>query len=111
MWSMLILDSIALSLSVPPLPECQVRHNIIIAASNRKLAPASSSADVYVPKCDEEGKFKMVQCLKSIDKCWCVDNDGNEIENTRTDSQNVNCPERKTFRRFWLSSVVVQPFS
>ncbi|XP_048455802.1 uncharacterized protein nid2a isoform X1 [Rhincodon typus] len=38
----------------------------------------------YIPECDEEGKFRPLQCHGSTDYCWCVDERGQEIPGTRT---------------------------
>ncbi|XP_043553579.1 uncharacterized protein nid2a isoform X4 [Chiloscyllium plagiosum] len=38
----------------------------------------------YIPECDEEGKFKPLQCHGSTGHCWCVDERGQEIPGTRT---------------------------
>ncbi|XP_058496707.1 nidogen-1-like [Solea solea] len=38
----------------------------------------------YIPQCDEHGSFESTQCHSSIQQCWCVDANGQEIPNTRT---------------------------
>ncbi|XP_074552133.1 nidogen-1-like [Halichoeres trimaculatus] len=38
----------------------------------------------YVPQCDQHGAYEPTQCHTSIQQCWCVDANGNEIPNTRT---------------------------
>ena len=38
----------------------------------------------FVPQCDENGDYKSMQCHGSIGSCWCSDNKGREIDNTRT---------------------------
>ena len=38
----------------------------------------------YVPQCDDSGNYKSMQCHGSIGSCWCSDEKGNEIDNTRT---------------------------
>ncbi|XP_041641375.1 nidogen-1-like [Cheilinus undulatus] len=38
----------------------------------------------YVPQCDQHGAYEPTQCHSSIQQCWCVDANGQEIPNTRT---------------------------
>ncbi|XP_038634704.1 uncharacterized protein nid2a isoform X12 [Scyliorhinus canicula] len=38
----------------------------------------------HIPECDEEGKFKPLQCHGSTGHCWCVNENGQEIPGTRT---------------------------
>lgn len=37
----------------------------------------------YIPRCDEEGFYKPLQCHGSIGQCWCVDKYGVEFLNSR----------------------------
>jgi len=49
----------------------------------------------YVPQCDDSGNYKSFQCHGSIGSCWCADNSGIEIQNTRTMCRgNCNLNER-----------------
>ncbi|CAK6981389.1 nidogen-1-like [Scomber scombrus] len=43
----------------------------------------------YIPQCDEHGAYKPTQCHTSIQQCWCVDANGQEIPNTRTGPGNT----------------------
>ncbi|KAM3864903.1 nidogen-1-like [Diretmus argenteus] len=38
----------------------------------------------YVPQCDQFGAYEPTQCHGSINQCWCVDANGQEIPNTRS---------------------------
>ncbi|XP_067895206.1 uncharacterized protein nid2a isoform X2 [Heterodontus francisci] len=38
----------------------------------------------HIPKCDEEGNFRPLQCHGSTGYCWCVYENGQEIPGTRT---------------------------
>uniref|UniRef100_A0A663LQY1 Thyroglobulin type-1 domain-containing protein n=1 Tax=Athene cunicularia TaxID=194338 RepID=A0A663LQY1_ATHCN len=38
----------------------------------------------HVPQCDEEGRYRPLQCHGSTGYCWCVDAAGQEIAGTRT---------------------------
>ena len=37
----------------------------------------------YVPQCTNDGKYQTQQCDPMQKKCWCVEEDGTEIEGTR----------------------------
>ncbi|XP_006872070.1 PREDICTED: nidogen-1 [Chrysochloris asiatica] len=39
---------------------------------------------LFVPECDEYGHYRPTQCHGSTGHCWCVDQDGRELEGTRT---------------------------
>ncbi|XP_029917358.1 CD74 molecule, major histocompatibility complex, class II invariant chain a isoform X2 [Myripristis murdjan] len=36
----------------------------------------------FKPQCDEQGRYKPMQCWHSTGFCWCVDKNGNPIEGT-----------------------------
>ncbi|NXC89442.1 NID2 protein, partial [Cercotrichas coryphoeus] len=40
--------------------------------------------DGHVPQCDEQGRYRPLQCHGSSGHCWCVDAAGQEIAGTRT---------------------------
>ena len=50
---------------------------------------------VFVPKCKMNGDFEQIQCLGSINMCWCVEEKtGKALEGTykiMTDSIQPNC--------------------
>ncbi|XP_062904848.1 nidogen-2 isoform X5 [Mobula hypostoma] len=39
---------------------------------------------LHIPQCDEEGKFRLMQCHSSTGYCWCVYENGQEVPGTRT---------------------------
>ncbi|XP_060736413.1 nidogen-2 isoform X1 [Tachysurus vachellii] len=59
---------------------------------------ADSALGAYIPECDEEGRYRSLQCHGSTGHCWCVDNRGQERVGTRTPpgTQPTDCdaPER-----------------
>ncbi|KAF7704087.1 hypothetical protein HF521_021159 [Silurus meridionalis] len=66
---------------------------------NRERAQSrvdGSVAGAFIPQCEEDGRYKMLQCHGSTGHCWCVDNSGQEIEGTRTlpgaPTSNCNVP-------------------
>ena len=51
----------------------------------RAVPPGPSPVgDGHVPQCDEEGRYRPLQCHGSTGYCWCVDAAGQEIAGTRT---------------------------
>ncbi|NWR37394.1 NID2 protein, partial [Tachuris rubrigastra] len=51
----------------------------------REVPPGPSPVgDSHVPQCDEEGRYRPLQCHSSTGHCWCVDAAGQEIAGTRT---------------------------
>ncbi|XP_054683061.1 nidogen-2 isoform X1 [Grus americana] len=51
----------------------------------REVPPGPSPVgDGHVPQCDEEGRYRPLQCHGSTGYCWCVDAAGQEIAGTRT---------------------------
>ncbi|XP_068005190.1 nidogen-2 isoform X1 [Melanerpes formicivorus] len=51
----------------------------------REVPPGPSPVgEGHVPQCDEEGRYRPLQCHSSTGYCWCVDAAGQEIAGTRT---------------------------
>ncbi|NXU23591.1 NID2 protein, partial [Thalassarche chlororhynchos] len=51
----------------------------------RAVLPGPSPVrDGHVPQCDEQGRYRPLQCHGSTGHCWCVDAAGQEIAGTRT---------------------------
>uniref|UniRef100_A0A674HGW4 Thyroglobulin type-1 domain-containing protein n=1 Tax=Taeniopygia guttata TaxID=59729 RepID=A0A674HGW4_TAEGU len=51
----------------------------------REVPPGPSPVgDGHVPQCDEQGRYRPLQCHSSSGHCWCVDSAGQEIAGTRT---------------------------
>ncbi|NXL25057.1 NID2 protein, partial [Setophaga kirtlandii] len=51
----------------------------------REVPPGPSPVgDGHVPQCDEQGRYRPLQCHSSSGHCWCVDTAGQEIAGTRT---------------------------
>ena len=61
------------------LTQCQVEASKTGLAHGLSLQPIGQ----FVPSCDENGKYESVQCWASIGYCWCVDDNGAEVEGTR----------------------------
>lgn len=46
----------------------------------------------FVPQCRANGRYDAVQCYKGT--CWCVDEYGYELPNTRVKSDTPNCNQK-----------------
>ena len=48
-----------------------------------------------MPTCKEDGSFDEIQCHDSTGECWCVDNDGNELPDTKVAFGTPDCTKSK----------------
>lgn len=65
-------------------PPCEKESETILA-SFPKPPP-----EMFVPQCCKNGGYQATQCDNSTGFCWCVDEYGNELMDTRVKGQ-VNC--------------------
>ena len=61
------------------------------------LARVRPLMGAYVPQCTDDGKYQKRQCHGSTGYCWCVNEDGAEVEGTRKGPSDgkVDCEEGK----------------
>ena len=43
----------------------------------------------FAPECDKSGAYLKIQCHEGY--CWCVDKNGNELKDSRTEFGNPIC--------------------
>ncbi|XP_073790160.1 nidogen-2 isoform X1 [Danio rerio] len=74
----------------PSLTACQQHRNSL--QESMSMYPA---LEAFVPKCDDKGQYKPLQCLGSTGHCWCVDSRGQERVGTRTmpGTAHANCDQ------------------
>ncbi|NP_001316486.1 thyroglobulin [Xenopus tropicalis] len=56
------------------------------------------SSEIYIPVCKEDGRYNDIQCSKT--ECWCVDDQGREIDRTRTQGKHPRCPTKCEKERY-----------
>lgn len=49
----------------------------------REINTASSNG--FIPRCKDNGDFEPLQCQRTLGECWCVDESGIELPDSRTD--------------------------
>uniref|UniRef100_UPI0037E98840 CD74 molecule, major histocompatibility complex, class II invariant chain a n=1 Tax=Semicossyphus pulcher TaxID=241346 RepID=UPI0037E98840 len=80
---------------VPPTPETALE---IKTKCQLEGASKTSKLGGYKPQCDEQGKYKPMQCWFPTGYCWCVDDSGTTIEGTtvrgRADCEKGYAPRR-----------------
>ena len=63
-------------------------------------ALSSSVQDIYVPQCNLDGSFEEVQCHGPSNGCWCVDQQGRELNGTRRKGP-LKCTELGVLNLSW----------
>jgi len=56
--------------------------NLTFCELQREINRARS--EDFIPRCKEDGEFEAVQCQRAFGECWCVDEAGMEIPDSRT---------------------------
>uniref|UniRef100_A0A3B4DXX7 Nidogen 2a (osteonidogen) n=1 Tax=Pygocentrus nattereri TaxID=42514 RepID=A0A3B4DXX7_PYGNA len=65
----------------PERPKTQCEHHRDGLQSGQAGVPLVGA---FIPQCDEEGRYRPLQCHGSTGHCWCVDSRGQERAGTRT---------------------------
>ena len=53
---------------------------------------------IYIPDCQPDGAFDLMQCDDRREICWCVNENGQEIDGTRKPyDKNMSCRSISTF--------------
>lgn len=66
--------------------ECQADchgRNLTFCELQREINIASSNG--FIPRCKDNGDFEPLQCQRTLGECWCVDESGIELPDSRTD--------------------------
>ncbi|XP_078349655.1 thyroglobulin-like isoform X1 [Oculina patagonica] len=73
--------------------KCELDKAKASALSSYGLQPVGR----FVPKCEVDGSYSKIQCWPSTGYCWCVDNDGAELQGTRVRGK-PTCSSRRSKR-------------
>nr|AKA66318.1 MHC II invariant chain [Siniperca chuatsi] len=65
-----------------PVPPTADPASLIKTKCQMESAPGVSKIGSYKPQCDEQGRYKPMQCWHATGFCWCVDETGAVIEGT-----------------------------
>lgn len=74
------------------LTACQHQRTVAQYQATESAIPAGK---VYIPQCmdDEDGRYAAKQCHPASGECWCVDQQGFEISQTRTRNAGLVCED------------------
>ncbi|XP_022806051.1 uncharacterized protein LOC111343164 [Stylophora pistillata] len=69
---------------LPSYPSCDATPDLPLSPCERERKSATDKHVVgrWVPQCQEDGSYYPVQCTTGYD-CWCVDDNGREIQGSR----------------------------
>ena len=59
----------------------------------QELMSLPSNSSQFVPRCNQDGEYEPIQCNYVTGYCWCVDDDGREIESTKTKGK-IQCGQK-----------------
>ncbi|XP_045886525.1 CD74 molecule, major histocompatibility complex, class II invariant chain a [Micropterus dolomieu] len=65
-----------------PVPPTADPASEIKTKCQMESAPGLSKIGSYKPQCDEQGRYKPMQCWHATGYCWCVDEQGTVVEGT-----------------------------
>ncbi|XP_053571924.1 thyroglobulin [Bombina bombina] len=74
--------------SIPPTIARNVADAVKIIIQSKDCD--TRNLDTYVPSCTKDGRYEDIQCNKN--ECWCVDDQGKEIERSRRQGKRPRCP-------------------
>ncbi|KAH1000715.1 neurogenic locus notch homolog protein 3 isoform X1 [Dendroctonus ponderosae] len=67
---------------------CQHQKTLALHQAHESGIPAGK---VYIPTCTDDGDYASKQCNHGTKECWCVDERGFEISQSRTQDSDLNC--------------------
>ena len=58
--------------------------DVFSPCQKQQLKALKNAMRSFIPTCKLDGRFEEIQCLRSSGECWCVDQQGKEINGSRT---------------------------
>ncbi|XP_023127418.2 CD74 molecule, major histocompatibility complex, class II invariant chain a [Amphiprion ocellaris] len=65
-----------------PAPPTSQPASLVKTKCQIEAAPGGGKIGTFKPQCDEQGRYKPMQCWHATGFCWCVDAYGNPIQGT-----------------------------
>ncbi|XP_020500980.1 CD74 molecule, major histocompatibility complex, class II invariant chain a [Labrus bergylta] len=90
----------------PVAPTAQTAPLISTKCQLESAGKTSKLGD-FRPQCDEQGKYKPMQCWFATGYCWCVDDSGRAIEGTTVRGR-ADCQKGYAPRRAMMSPLLMQ---
>lgn len=75
---------------------CETHRESLLAVTEFGPRGPRPPVGQYIPTCDENGAYEPTQCHGSSGYCWCVDRNGQEIPDTRSEPGNPPMCEETT---------------
>ncbi|XP_050425020.1 SPARC-related modular calcium-binding protein 2 [Adelges cooleyi] len=80
--------------------EEEAEVNDCLTDRQEALDDPSTSSHKYIPECTSDGRYKRVQCYKSVGYCWCAQEDtGKPIPGTSVKDSNPKCDSTPVITR------------
>ncbi|KAM6999938.1 CD74 molecule, major histocompatibility complex, class II invariant chain a [Tautogolabrus adspersus] len=80
---------------------------VIMTRCQLETAAKTGKLGDFRPQCDEQGKYRPMQCWFATGYCWCVDDSGKAIEGT-TVRGHADCQKGAAPRRAMISPLLMQ---
>lgn len=82
-------------------------QNISQCFRDRILASDPRLRLEFLPRCNSNGSYHVLQCSVHLDKCWCVDQSGHKIADALDDHQGKYCGRREQKDLSTVAAVVM----
>ncbi|XP_026470477.1 thyroglobulin-like [Ctenocephalides felis] len=69
------------------------KMNCKCARTKNLLSTSNSANKPELPLCQKNGNFEPKQCTKNPNECWCVDEDGNQIQKEVSGTSTLQCKD------------------